>query len=133
VEERLFQNAEHKEEKHWLSNDPNSMLHKDYRLPASTRLIRSQVYTTPYFTLRIAKSNHTRSRFGFVVGKAIDKRATTRNRIRRFLRSCIETLLPDIKDGNDMLFFPKRSILEMKHEDLYNEVQSFMLKQQLLK
>lgn len=109
------------------------MLQKHYRLPASTRLLRSQNFVTPLFTVRIARTNHSQSRFGFVVGKSVDKRATARNRIRRLIRSCIETLLPNIKQGHDILFFPKREILVMKQEDLYNEVHTFFEAKHLLK
>ena len=109
------------------------MLQKHYRLPASTRRIRSHHHVTPLFTVRIASTNFPQSRFGFVVGKSVDKRATARNRIRRLLRSCVETLLPSIKEGHDILFFPKREILAMKQEDLYNEVHTFFEAKQLLK
>ena len=74
----------------------------------------------------------TYNRYGFVVKKAVDKRATVRNRIRRLLRSCIEEMFDEIKPGQDMLFMLNGKIVEMKREDLYNEVHSFFKEKHLL-
>ena len=108
------------------------MLQKQYRLPAAIRLKTIASFSQPTFVLKIGKNDLPYSRFGFVVSKAVDKRATTRNRIRRVFRSCIEALFADITPGKDMLFFLKVSILEKKREDLYNEVRVFLKEQHLI-
>src|SRR2546430_17218642 len=101
------------------------MLQKKYRLPAATRLSHPTAFSTPTFFLKVSRNNLTQSRFGFVVRKSVDKRAVARNRIRRLFRSCIEEMLAEIPSGNDFLFLLKGRILEMKREDLYNEVHAF--------
>lgn len=108
------------------------MLQKHYRLPAAVRLISPISFSTQTFFLKIGKNDLSLSRFGFVVRKSVDKRATVRNRIRRVFRSCIEEMLPEIKSGQDMLFFLKVQILEMKREDLYNELHAFLKEKNLL-
>ena len=108
------------------------MLQKQYRLPAATRLRNSLSFTSPFFSLRISNNNLEYNRYGFLVKKAVDKRATVRNRIRRLFRSCIEEMLGEIKAGQDMLFILNNKIVEMKREDLYNEVHSFFEEKHLL-
>ena len=108
------------------------MLQKQYRLPAATRLRNSLSFISPLFSLRVSNNNLEYSRYGFLVKKTVDKRATVRNRIRRLFRSCIEEMLGEIKAGQDMLFILNNKIVEMKREDLYNEVHSFFKEKHLL-
>ena len=82
--------------------------------------------------MRTSINELTYNRYGFVVKKTIDKRATVRNRIRRLFRSCIEEMIDEIVPGQDMLFFLQGKIVEMKREDLYNEVHSFFKEKHLL-
>ena len=109
------------------------MLQKQYRLPAATRLKNPRSFNTPAFFLKVSPNDLEISRFGFVVRKAVDKRATARNRIKRVLRSCIEEMLDEFLPGQDLLFMLKGSILEMKRQDLYNEVHTLFKEKQLLK
>lgn len=109
------------------------MLDKQYRLPAAVRLTSPKSFSTQTFFLKISKNGLDESRFGFVVRKAVDKRAVKRNRIRRVFRSCIEEMLPEIQKGYDMLFLLKDKILEKKREDLYNELHAFFQEKKLLR
>lgn len=102
------------------------MLQKQFRLPATVRLTQAASYKTRFFLLKVGKNNLPYNRFGFVVRKTVDKRATVRNSIKRLLRSCIEELFDQIDKGHDMLFLLNGSILEMKREDLYNQVHEFL-------
>lgn len=108
------------------------MLQKQYRLPAAIRLKSPSSFSTQTFFLKVGKNDLSLSRFGFVVRKSVDKRATARNKIRRVFRSCIEEMLPEIKQGYDMLFLLKGQLLEMKREDLYNELHAFLKEKNLL-
>src|SRR6185369_16079111 len=107
------------------------MLQKQYRLPAAVRLKSPSSFTTQTFFLKVSKNDQSVSRFGFVVRKTVDKRATVRNRIRRVFRSFIEDMQQELAPGYDMLFFPKALILEMKREALYNELHEFLKEKQL--
>lgn len=108
------------------------MLDKQYRLPAAVRINSPQSFATQTFFLKVGRNDLAFSRFGFVVRKSVDKRATARNRIKRVFRSCIEEMLPEIKHGHDMLFFLKGRVLEMNREELYNELHAFLKEKQLL-
>jgi ribonuclease P protein component len=108
------------------------MLARENRLPASTRLIKSQFARTPLFSLKFCKNTLTVSRFAFVVRKSVDKRAVVRNRIRRLLRSCIEELKNNIVPGYDMLFFLEKGIIDKQQEELCKELQAFLQQKKLI-
>lgn len=99
------------------------MLKRIYRLP-SRRINSARSFATPLFLLKVSKNNLSFSRFGFVVSKKIDKRATGRNKIKRMLRSVIEKNISQIEVGNDILFIAKPGILESNFET----TESFVLK-----
>jgi len=109
------------------------MLQKQFRLPATVRLTQAASYKTRSFLLKVAKNDLPYNRFGFVVRKSVDKRSTVRNKIKRLLRSCIEEMFAQIHTGYDMLFLLNGSILEMKREDLYNQVHEFLKTNKFLK
>lgn len=108
------------------------MLKKLNRLPAKQRLLHSTFYKTPDFGLRVASNNLDVSRFGFIVKKSVDKRATVRNRARRVLRSCIEEMLAGIKDGRDMLFSLEKGIIAKDRQAVCENLQKLLEEKGLL-
>lgn len=98
------------------------MLPKQFRLPAQVRLHHPYSFRTSLFMLKSAKNELAYSRFGFIVKKTVDKRATSRNEVRRKLRSCIEELRPKIKPGYDMLFFLEKGIMGKTREEMCTEM-----------
>lgn len=109
------------------------MLQRQYRLPAQIKLSHPLFYRTDLFVLKIAKNNLPENRFGFLVRKAVEKRATKRNRIRRLFRSCIEESLEKLSGGHDMLFLLEKGIIEKHKAELYEELMLFFEKKNLLK
>lgn len=84
------------------------MLKKINRLPKA--LFRNEKkISSPAFDLKVRKNGELVSRFGFVVSKRIDKRATVRNKIKRKIRYCIENKLEEIVKGYDFLFIVKKN------------------------
>lgn len=108
------------------------MLKKQYRLPANTRLHHPSLARSPFFFLKIAKNDLSYNRFGFVVKKSIDKRATRRNRLKRLLRSCIEELFGQIHSGYDMLFFLEKGIIGKRRDEIYQELRQILTEQRLI-
>jgi ribonuclease P protein component len=102
------------------------MLPRHYRLPAHIRLRHPRYYKTSEFLLKVSANNLPYSRFGFLVRKSIDKRATARNRIRRVFRSCIEEMLGEIQNGYDMFFLFEKGIIEKNREELYQELRTLL-------
>lgn len=83
------------------------MLKKEFRLPKG-HFKSEKVLSSPVYVLKLAKNGKPFSRFGVVVSKKVDKRATVRNRIKRKFRSCIESSLASIVAGYDFLFVFKK-------------------------
>ncbi len=83
------------------------MLARKFRL-LTPLPVRVSIYSkTPFFVMKAQPNGLSLSRFGFVIGKSVDKRATARNRAKRILRSCIEDRLLVIRPGFDILFILK--------------------------
>jgi ribonuclease P protein component len=108
------------------------MLAREYRLPATAKLIRARFAKTEYFGLKYARNTLSVSRFAFVVKKSVDKRAVARNRIRRVFRSCIEDLHTQIVPGYDMLFFLEKGIIDKQQAELCQELRIVLKQQQLI-
>lgn len=109
------------------------MFARKYRLPAFIRFPRNTMIVTSDYVLKFRKNNLPYSRFGFIVRKALDKRSTHRNRIRRQIRSCVESLQDQILPGYDMLFLLKQGIMGKTRGELFDELRQTLEKHQLLK
>jgi ribonuclease P protein component len=108
------------------------MLKKKYRLLKETKFAKKDLYTSPFFVLKVAKNEKSFSRFGFIVSKKIDKRATVRNGVKRKIRVCIETNFDKIKPGYDMLFILKKQLLSKTTKDIGQLTLGELEKQKLL-
>lgn len=108
------------------------MLKKKYRLdPVLVGSAKS--LSTPHFSLKIANNSLEISRFAFVVSKKIDKRATSRNSVKRKIRSIIEEIFDKIKGGFDFVFYPKQAAIKATREQIQEELEDLFEKNQLLK
>lgn len=103
------------------------MLKRKNRLPKSFSK-GGRKLTSEFYNLKISPNGKSLSRFGFVVSKKIDKRATQRNRIKRKFRNCIEKNLGKIIGGYDFLFILKKNI----EEENYCEIITADLKKEKL-
>ena len=108
------------------------MFKKQYRLPRGTEFNKKDFYTSPFFVLKLTRNEESFSRFGFVVSKKIDKRATVRNKIKRKIRVCIETNFDKIKPGYDILFILKKHILNKTTKEISELTLGELEKQKLL-
>lgn len=65
---------------------------------------RGRGFKEGFLFLKIAKNNLRVSRFGFIVGKNLSKKATVRNRVRRKISELVRMNLKDIRQGIDAIF-----------------------------
>ena len=108
------------------------MLKKQYRAsPVSLGSAKS--FSTPYFSLKIAKNNLEVSRFAFVVSKKIDKRASSRNNVKRKVRGVIEEIFDKINTGSDFVFYPKEKSITATRDQIQEEIKSLFEKNKFLK
>lgn len=94
------------------------MLRKKYRLGSNQRIKINKSLTTDYFLLRIGENNLLFCRFRFVISKKIDKRAVVRNKIKRMFSNCIKKHLLELKGGYDLIFTIKKSVMNIKEEEI---------------
>ncbi len=72
-------------------------------------------------------------RFGFVVSKKISNKAVERNRIKRMLRQALLSLLSKFKNGYDVVFLAKKTILEeINASDVAAEIEKVGTKGKIL-
>lgn len=88
-----------------------------------------KAYHRPFFVLTVARhppkvgdEKAEPSRFGFVISKKFDKRATVRNRTKRLLREAIRNHLEEIPAGFDIVFFVRPAIKGKTYERISAEV-----------
>jgi ribonuclease P protein component len=109
------------------------MLQRKFRLPASVRMFHAETIYSPYFTLKITKNDLDINRYGFIVGKKIDKRAVGRNHLKRRFRAGVEHMGETIKKGHDFLFLLKKEAQEQSTAALFEEIKKVIVKKGLVK
>ncbi len=108
------------------------MFARKYRLPAKIRLDNSKNVHSPFFIVKISKNTLVHNRYGFIISKKIDKRATVRNRVKRRIRACIEELHPKMVTGYDLLFIIKKEAVEKTTEILFSTISEILIKEKIL-
>lgn len=109
------------------------MLKKKNRLPKEIRIKDGNRFSSKFFLTVAIENGESFSRFGFVVSKKIDKRASFRNRIKRQLRFCVEKNLDQIREGIDMLFIAKKEIAGANTKEIYDCMEDTLKKGRFLK
>jgi ribonuclease P protein component len=90
--------------------------------------------TGPFFGVVTAEQDQPRdTKFGFVISRKIDKKATVRNRLKRLLCEAVGRLLPKIKSGYDVLFLAKRPLVRKDLGEIEKEVERMFRKVRLIK
>ena len=108
------------------------MLKRKYRLSAGNRLQQPSVIHTQFFTLNVAKSSLPYNRYGFVISKKIDKRASVRNKAKRKLRWCVEKIQERVPGGHDMIFYLKKNVIQTPSSTLCSQMEHIFKKEKLL-
>ncbi|RJQ38437.1 ribonuclease P protein component [Candidatus Microgenomates bacterium] len=109
------------------------MLKRKYRLSFKKRPKFIISFNSPLFTLKIAKSDLLYNKYGFIVGKKVDKRAVVRNKLKRTVRGCIEDLFEEINTGHDFLFILKKEILNKPKEEVCLLIKNLFKKEGFIK
>lgn len=70
-------------------------------------------------------SNNELTKVGFVVGKKISKRATKRNKIKRFMRESYKKVISEENmniQWNKLIFLARPNILDVEFKDVYDNI-----------
>ncbi len=75
--------------------------------------------TTRFFNMMSCASCPGNTRVGIVVGRRFGN-AVARNRGKRVFRALVRTTRTGLRQGNDIVIFPKRPVLTLPHSSLYD-------------
>lgn len=101
--------------KHRLTIDKEIL----WRLKREGKAIQTPLLSAKYYLRREGKEN----RVSVVIGAAVDKRATTRNRIKRLIYEAILDSLPKLI-GTDMIIYPKKLIINSDRRKIEEEIRN---------
>ncbi len=107
------------------------MLAREFRLTDFPKAHFKQI-STKFFDMKFTSNDENFSRFGFVVSKKVDTRATVRNKLRRKVRQPFEKIFDNIKGGYDFVVYPKKLSLESPIEEISDQVANILSKENLL-
>lgn len=109
------------------------MFKRENRLVSNVRFNNSYSLSVPEFVLKKRKNGLLLNRFGIVVSKKIDKRATVRNKIKRIFRNVLSDLNNNMMPGHDILFIAKNSSLSKTKEEINISIKNALEKAELIK
>jgi len=108
------------------------MLAQQYRLQKDRdfKLVfeHGKTVSSKFLFFKFKKNDLPISRFGFIIGKKISKKATIRNKIKRRLREIIRKNINNIKPGFDIVVGAKTEVLEKTYQEIEHEVDCLLKK-----
>jgi len=73
-------------------------------------------YQQEFIKIKVLKNDLAYSRFGFIIGRKISKKAVERNRIKRRLGEIVRLKLKQIKPGFDIVVLVNQEITEKDYQ-----------------
>lgn len=109
------------------------MLSSKYRLKSKNLFARVEIdgtlYQYKFFGINIYdRKDKDFSKFGFVISTKISKRAVIRNKIKRIFSDYIRLNIEKVKNGKDVIFLIKPSIISAKREIIEKEINEAIIK-----
>lgn len=103
------------------------MLAKRYKLNIAEFIKKrpSFVKKGPFFAAKTVKNDLSYSRFGVVVGKKVDKRATERNKIKRMFYRIIRERNLNTIFGQDVMITIYPEIKQFSQEEIMRLIKEF--------
>jgi len=112
------------------------MLPKEYKLKKDNdfkKVFKNGRYKQgDIIKIKFFKNNLTISRFAFLVGLKISKKATKRNNIRRILEESVRLKFKQIKSGFDIVVIVSPDILNKKYQEIEKDLINLFQKSNLL-
>lgn len=82
--------------------------------------------------IKILENSLDQTRFGFLVGQKVSKKAVARNKVKRRLRAIVRQKLPQIKKGYDVVVITLPPIASQKYKNIERSVSHNLKKLQLI-
>jgi|WetSurMetagenome_2_1015567.scaffolds.fasta_scaffold303244_2 ribonuclease P protein component len=108
------------------------MLKRIFRLPLKNRTSFTQTVSSQFVVLKIAHNNLSYNRCGFIISKKTAPLSINRNRTKRKIRNCIETVFKQLPVGYDFLFITKKDLSKDCQNDLCQNMNKLLQKGGLL-
>ncbi len=83
--------------------------------------------------VKFMKNKLAISRFGFIVGTKVSKRANKRNLIKRRMRTIIKDNLKNINEGYDIIFITRPGIVKKSYREIKIKVIKLLKRAELIK
>ena len=93
---------------------------------------RGKSFQDNALSLKLTENSLKVSRFSFVVGLKVSKKAFLRNKIRRRLREIVKTNLSKTKTGFDVVFIVRRGLETKNFQELAEIVNGLFKKAKLI-
>lgn len=88
---------------------------------------------SPELVMSYLKTTNNYSRFGFIVGGKVSKRANIRNLVKRRVRTVIEKNIANISKNIDVIFIAKVKIKDLSYQEIEKIVLNMLKKQRIFK
>lgn len=111
-----------------LSKQHRLQRNKDFELVFK----KGKTFGNDFLFLKLLRNDLKINRFGFIIGKKISKKSTTRNKIKRRLREIIRKKSDNIKSGFDIIIVAKPKTVEKDYLEIREEVEGLLRKARLL-
>jgi ribonuclease P protein component len=92
----------------------------------------SGAFREAFLLLRPVKNTLNSTRFVFVVGKTVSKKATVRNKIRRKIREVVRLRMSEIKKGFDVVFIVSKTAVIPSFKEVELIVDKLLKKAKLI-
>lgn len=94
------------------------------RIEIDGRLIQSRSFGMGIYNRKDDEPSH----FGFIISAKISKKAVVRNKIKRIMSEVIRKNLDKLKNGYDVLFLIKPSIVKLDTDTIEKETYEIVIK-----
>ena len=85
-----------------------------------------------FLVLKMIRNNLKQTRFGFIVGVKISKKASLRNKIKRRLRGLVRIKLEKIKKGFDVILIAKEGLENKDFWDIEEVISKLFSKAKII-
>lgn len=112
------------------------MLPKLHRLRKDTDIKRvfriGKGHKEDFLFLKLVKNDLKASRFAFIAGQKVSKKAVIRNKIKRRLREAVGSKMPNIKKGFDVVATAQKGLETRSFEELSAATEKILKKAGLI-
>jgi len=108
------------------------MLKKQNRLSRILKTNKGNIYSSPFFNIKIYEGEGEAVRFGFVVSKKISTKAVVRNKTKRALRDAAEKFILKINSKKDIIIYSKKEIDFKQKEDVLESMADIFKKAKII-